>query len=169
MLSAIPWRNVECPQIGSRTDYAINEGDFITNTPAGPESLSAGDHHDFRWKDVSKASGVSWLRFGTRLADITDGSSNTWLVGEKYVSTGGYNDPVDLGYDQPMFSGVDLDVARWTLDVPIQDQGLRSARSFGSAHNGVCFMAFCDGSVRNVSYSIDEMIHRSPGHRADGR
>ncbi len=169
MLKSISYRNVDTPELGARTDYAINEGDFITDTPAGPISLIEGDQPNFPWHDVSRASGISWLRKGARLSDIIDGSSNTYLVGEKYVSTGGYQTAVDAGYDQPMYVGVDLDVSRWTLDVPIQDQELQSVRSFGSAHANACFMALCDGSVQGVSYRIDSVIHQRFGNRFDGR
>jgi prepilin-type processing-associated H-X9-DG protein len=91
------------------------------------------------------------------------------LVGEKYVSHLAYEKAVDRGYDQAMFSGVDLDTTRWTLQTPIQDEALLSDRSFGSAHSGGCQMALCDGSVRTISYQIDGLVHRYLGHRKDGR
>jgi prepilin-type N-terminal cleavage/methylation domain-containing protein len=162
------YRNADVPSRVARTDYAINEGDFITRTPGGPLTLTEGDAPGYLWTDVSMASGVSWLRDGVRIGMITDGASNTYLVGEKYVSRLGYHNPVDRGHDQPMYSGVDLDNARWTLQTPIQDEHVMSERSFGSAHSSVCFMSLCDGSVRAVSYSIDAEVHRNLGNRADG-
>lgn len=164
----VTYRNADVPANVARTDYAINEGDYITDTRGGPRTLAEGDSSDFAWTDVSKATGVSWLRKGASLSQISDGTSNTYLVGEKYVSRRGYRDPVDLGYDQPMFSGVDLDNARWTLETPIQDEGAFSERSFGSAHSSACMMSLCDGSVRAISYSIDADVHRNLGNRSDG-
>lgn len=68
-----------------------------------------------------------------------------------------------------MFSGVDLDIARWSIEPPISDRQSVAERRFGSAHATGCFMAFCDGSVRLTSYKIDAGLHRRLGHRNDGR
>ncbi len=103
-----------------------------------------------------------------KLAEVTDGTSNVYLLGEKYVSQAGYKAAVDLGYDQSLYSGVDLDLNRWTIDVPIEDGSADDPRSFGSAHRSVCHMAFCDGGVRAVSYDVDAETHRRLGNRRDG-
>lgn len=84
------YRNADPPPHVARTDYAINEGDFITATPGGPPDLAAGDDKTYPWKDVSQATGVSWLRGGARMQDITDGASNVYLADEKYMSLTGY-------------------------------------------------------------------------------
>lgn len=160
--------NADMPSEVARTDYAINEGDVITNTPIGPDSLAMGDRSDYDWTDVSMASGVSWLRGAARMSDVTDGTSNTYLCGEKYVSTTGYDNGTDRGYDQTLFSGVDLDINRWTLSPPAQDAASMADRTFGSAHGQACHMAFCDGSARSVSYAIDGAVHRLLGNRRDG-
>ncbi len=166
--TAFQYRNAVMPEFVSRTDYAINEGDYITGTRGGPSSLTEGDDPNYAWRDVSMATGVSWLRHGAKISDITDGTSNTYFAGEKYVSTRGYREAMDLGYDQSMFTGVDLDLNRWTLQTPIQDEEIVSERSFGSAHAQDCFIALCDGSVRSVAYTIDETVHRRFGNRHDG-
>ena len=161
-----PW-NANWVENVARTDYAVNEGDFVTNTDSGPPSLLIGDSPDYVWKDVSQATGVCFLRSGIRYRDLRDGASATYLLGEKNVSFAHYDDAGDLGHDQSMFSGVDLDIARWTIDPPLQDSVIPHERRFGGAHSQGCHFAMCDGSVRQVSYQIDGEVHRSAGNRRD--
>ena len=89
-------------------------------------------------------------------------------MGEKYVTRGNYLTAGDAGNDQSLYSGVDLDLNRWTLDPPSQDATRLGERSFGSVHVGGCHFLFCDGSVRVISYRMDSVIHRQLGTRADG-
>lgn len=163
------YRNADPPAEVARTDYAVNEGDVITGTPIGPETLAEGDDPRYAWHDVSVATGVSWLRGGARLSEITDGTSNTYFAGEKHVSYNSYVTPTDRGYDQALYSGVDLDTTRWTMDPPLRDQPAPETRRFGSAHAQACHMAYCDGSVRAVSYAIADEVHTALGNRSDGR
>jgi prepilin-type processing-associated H-X9-DG protein len=153
----------------AKIDFAVNEGDYITNTGTGPPSLAVGDNSTYVWLDVSQASGVCFQRSEVRWSDVKDGLSATYLVGEKYVMTTAYQTGSDPGYDQSWKSGVDLDLNRWTIDPPLQDSSTQYERRFGSAHSGGLNMALCDGAVRFVSYSIDAAIHRSLGNRRDGR
>ena len=52
---------------------------------------------------------------------------------------------------------------------PRQDMmGYSDPFCFGSAHAGMCNMAFCDGSVHQISYGIAPVIHWELGNRADG-
>ncbi len=154
------------PQV-AKTDYAICEGDFITNTPKGPLTLGDGDNPAYPWTDVSQATGVCFLRSEIRIADIPDGTSHTYLIGEKYVSQANYDSHDDPGHDQSMYTGVDLDVNRWTIDLPLQDAGPVFERRFGSAHPGSCHFVMCDGSVKAINYNIDSDVHRRLGHRKD--
>lgn len=161
-------RNADWTPVVAKTDYAVNEGDFITNTLQGPPTLADGDSPTYPWLDVSKATGVCFLRSQIRFRDLRDGSSMTYMLGEKYVSAEHYTDAGDPGHDQSMYSGVDLDVNRWTLGPPLQDTIFTAPRRFGSAHSGGCQFVMCDGSVRMVSYSIDRVVHRRLGNRRDG-
>jgi hypothetical protein len=152
-----------------KTDYAANEGDFITDTDGGPKSLVEGDSRDYMWKSTERASGVIYLRSHVRMSDVFDGTSQTYLCGEKYVSVSHYNDDGDRGYDQSMFSGVDLDLNRWVVGPPKHDGRTMEVRRFGSAHASACNMVHCDGSVRPVSYDVDSEVHRAYGNRRDSK
>ncbi|MEQ9409560.1 MAG: DUF1559 domain-containing protein [Fuerstiella sp.] len=164
----LKFRNALVPANVAKTHYAINEGDFITNTDGGPVSLVQGDATGYRWTDTSKATGVSFLRSTIRPRDIRDGLSNTYLIGEKNVSTIGYTSDVDAGHDQPLYCGVDLDTTRWTHQVPVPDGPASKVRRFGSAHRAGTFFVYCDGSVRMVSFRVDSTAHRNAGTRAGG-
>lgn len=167
LMRAVPYNAAPRAYV-AKTDYACCEGDFVTDTMQGPPSLAAAETYR-RWRDTKRATGVCFQRSMVRLAEITDGTSHTYLFGEKYVSRDGYNSTADPGYDQSLYSGVDWDITRWVLDPPIPDSDLQDPRSFGSAHFGGCQMAFCDGSVSTISYRIDSSLHRRLGNRHDGQ
>ncbi len=168
VLAELVYRNAPAAVEAARTDYAVNEGDWITNTGAGPLSLEQGDQSGYPWDDTRKATGVSFQRSRIHMRDLLDGASNVYLAGEKYVSTLGDTEAVDPGHDSTLYGGVDLDINRWTLDTPLPDNPDVFDRRFGSAHPQGCYFVFCDGSVRQVSYSIDAHLHQSLGHRSDG-
>lgn len=165
--AAAPW-NANFLTSVAKTDYAICEGDYRTHTGKGPSSLEEGDSPDYSWTDVRRATGVSFLRSEIGMGDITDGATNTYLIGEKNVCKFEYASNKDLGYDQSMFSGVDLDLNRWTDTPPAPDSETFEFRRFGSAHPGYFVMSFCDGSVKVLDYTIDPAVHRRFGNRKDG-
>ena len=162
------WFNAELRASLSRTDYVGNAGDFFYGIHNGPSSLAEGDSKTYSWPDTSNVSGVLFLRSKIRMSDITDGTTHTYLLGEKYASTPSYSNYGDFGYDQSMCSGDDWDLTRWTDEPPLADGPAIFSKRFGSAHASAFQMALCDGSVRSISYSIDSQIHKQLGNRADG-
>ncbi len=153
----------------AKTDYAINEGDFITDTNEGPATFEQGDSGQYAWKDTTKASGIAFQRSQVRPAMVRDGLSLTYMIGEKYVIRSGPGTSADPGYDQSAYSGVDLDINRWVLNPPLPDGNGDGSRLFGSSHPGGCHFVFCDGSVKSISFQIDAEVHRRLGHRQDGK
>ena len=171
----------------ARADYAINGGASHAFSLSGPKTLAEGDEADF-WRDrpnANKMSGISHLRRGAALASIRDGSSMTYLIGEKYVPREHYETGESPGDNESLYAGFATDLHRFTgllervqysLDPygpPIHDTALVKSSAvpasfrFGSAHPGGINMVYCDGSVRIVSYSADPDIHLRAGHRAD--
>ena len=114
------------------------------------------------------------------LAQVLDGTSNTFLCGEKYMDplgNGGYSGGMQHGDNWPAFCGFDAESVRGddrtdsgtNLEGPLQDQpGYEANYHFGSPHAGMLNMAFCDGSVHQISYGISGAIYTELGNRADG-
>ena len=180
-----------------RSDYAGNGGDWYTdsdNSPnnvwywgSGPTSIAAAENPPGQMTaDVrTYLSGIAAESTGIfrgcsliKMADITDGASNTYLLGEKYLNPDYYANGVDGGDNEFALAGENEDVTRWTAVstsppiqylAPTQDTaGVVVRFDFGSPHANGCQMAFCDGSIQTISYSIDPEIHRRLGNRKDG-
>jgi prepilin-type N-terminal cleavage/methylation domain-containing protein/prepilin-type processing-associated H-X9-DG protein len=166
------WQNIDKPAGLAKLDYAVNAG----STPFQWAVDAAG---------FAQHTGISYGRSMVKIADIRDGTSNTYAAGEKYMSPDGYT-PQDgvmasWGDNACAYSAHDWSTTRYTYYDPItpansyiprQDQaGLVSASTeaaFGSAHSSGFNISFCDGSVRSISYSIDPRIHSYLGNRQDG-
>jgi prepilin-type processing-associated H-X9-DG protein len=153
----------------AKTDYAINEGDYITDTLQGPATLQEGDSGKYPWKDTRKATGIAYQRSEVKPAMVRDGLSMTYMLGEKYVTQVNHGTADDPGYDQSAYSGVDVDINRWVLEPPRPDGDDVNMRCFGSSHPQGCHFVFCDGSVKFISYQIDAEVHRRLRNRQDGK
>ena len=93
------------------------------------------------------------------------------MAGEKYLDQDrlGSIAGVNTSSDGAAMSGDDNDLLGWTDQPPLQDTpGLDNESIFGSAHAAGFNMAFCDGSVKVMNYSIDPTIHSYLGSRNDG-
>ena len=159
----------------TRADYAANAGEKYVCITDGPWSLQDGNGDSF-WSPIDlqmgKSTGVIYTRSELKIAEITDGTSNTFLVGEKYANPDHYMTGEDGADNSTMFQGFDPDINRWTdttvATVPKQDQaGAWAGYSFGSPHAGSCNFALCDGSVHSISYEIDATTYGYLGNRTD--
>ena len=191
-----------------RNDYAVNGGDIWTfsgyglkySFPApwgdacpwgggGPTSINnvinagqmtPGARTTFT-NVAQQATGVSYCGSLIRLSDITDGASNTYLAGEKYLDPDYYLTGQDGSDNECAFIGDDDDIIRWAYanapgsssyypytprpDRPGDNTG---GGAFGSAHLAGFNMAFCDGSVHTLNFSIDFQAHCRLCNRKDG-
>ena len=169
------WNFKDGTPSAARSDYAANAGPRIDGIgSAAPSTLENGDSDNPSpaWFDPTYYQfwGICYQRSEVTMADVRDGSSNTYMVGEKYLDPDRYYDGKDPTDNETMYGGDDPDGLRHTreADVPMQDRpGYGYRWSFGSAHPGGCNMAFCDGSVHTISYSIDPLVHMYLGDRRD--
>ncbi len=103
------------------------------------------------------------------LVQISDGTSNTMMVGEKNLCTTSLNTGNDLcdnrgytwGYDFGGSGNYDNTLSNFNYQ-PTQDliggncvNGNSGSHGFGSAHIQKFQCVLCDGSVRGVSYSVN--------------
>jgi prepilin-type N-terminal cleavage/methylation domain-containing protein len=181
------YQNADVTNIQARSDYAANlgplytDGDFLLQWLAGPSSFTRAEQGIGFQKTrtdgtipnwMNMVNGIIYQAYEYKLSDITDGTSQTYLVGEKYLTPDRYaGEFQDFGDDQSCWAGDDLDMNRFADDTlrPLPDQrGLAEFTRFGSAHAGVFQMSFCDSSIQSVSYDIDPIIHQRLGGRRDG-
>jgi prepilin-type N-terminal cleavage/methylation domain-containing protein len=135
--------------------------------------------------------GVIYSLSETSIRNIPDGTSNTYLIGEKYLQTDAYGgsaiDDDTLpentdGANQGAYCGYDWDnqrrawnplldtVARQVDFQPrVDTPGYDSIVLFGSAHPAVFHMSYCDGSVRAIDYDVSPEVHAYSASRFDGQ
>jgi prepilin-type N-terminal cleavage/methylation domain-containing protein len=159
----------------ARSDYAVNAGVATwVDHSKGPSDLAGGAN----WP-TKDANGIAHQGSEITMADVKDGSSNTFLAGEKYINADQYNTGGDGGDNESLYSGNDNDTARVAYydpaspgnnKLPMQDRpGITDSYRFGSAHAAGLHFVFCDGSVRVISYSIDPQTFVYLAHRRDGQ
>jgi prepilin-type N-terminal cleavage/methylation domain-containing protein/prepilin-type processing-associated H-X9-DG protein len=120
--------------VGACSDYAVVGGDNTLNT---------GAFH------INDGYGI-----GIGLLGITDGTSNTLLIGDKHLTV------ADLGngiYDGCVYSatpaGITFRQAGSAHPLALSQTDAQNGQ-FGSWHTGVVNFAFCDGHVTSLSTSI---------------
>jgi prepilin-type N-terminal cleavage/methylation domain-containing protein/prepilin-type processing-associated H-X9-DG protein len=188
-----------------KSDYAANSGDAVefdtVNMYEVPDYATA--ETTALWTDTSCKittgrggatrsrlcqTGIMFYRSEVTLAQISDGTSSTYLLGEKYLRPEAYEGAAgstesgwSLGENQSMYIGYEWDNHRVSFHPdrsapgagvdyyqPRQDTvGYENAGAFGSAHPAGLNMAMCDGSVQFISYDIDSQTHRALSTRSD--
>lgn len=153
-----------------KVDYAGNWGsEWAENAGLGPASLAEGDAlAGFDERNTRKTNtGVVYALSQVRIADVTDGTTNTYLVGEKNVNPDDYETGKSIEDTGAPFSALvgTCDGA----DPPMRDTpGFTGVGTYGSAHASFWQMTMCDGSVRRLPYEIDPAVHRRLANVEDG-
>jgi len=118
-----------------------------------------------------------------RIADVTDGTSNTILIGEDKPLRNCYLGQTDDTYGWLTFMGHSIDTVVIPMNFPIKynmDDSIPDvdcpyspwnwgvANGFKSNHTGGCNFAFADGSVHFINENIDQLTYIKLGVRFDG-
>jgi prepilin-type N-terminal cleavage/methylation domain-containing protein/prepilin-type processing-associated H-X9-DG protein len=139
--------------MGMDSDYAACAGDTKTVPTTGVFQLVNSNHMD----SVIK------------ITDIIDGTSNTFMIGEKHIQIGFLDDPITDGL---IYSGSEQQTyyrvagPSWPLAispyVPANSQ-------FGSWHTGVCQFVFADGHIQAIKNSTPGPVLALLANRMDGQ
>ncbi len=161
----------------ARTDYAANCGNATGNPDGtcdgqpnecnpGPGDYATGDS-GFTWSNPTIWTGVSYQHSAVTMRMIQDGTAYTALFGEKYLNGSAYLDGSDPSDNEDLYVGFDNDIFKTTGVTPAQDtSNIGDAIHFGSIHSSAMNMSFCDGSVRQIVYEIDQATFSALGSRA---
>ncbi|MEQ9409507.1 MAG: DUF1559 domain-containing protein [Fuerstiella sp.] len=162
------------------TSYRAVSG---SNAVADDNSTKPPGHTGAALEDQTGLDGMFYGCSNTRIRDIKDGTSNTFMIGENFTDptyvkdgqgmdywlfgapqTGGWDcRPGDLGgteYSEGLGS------TYWHINTRVNDPGMHGVvmeLTFGSYHIGGAQFAMGDGSVRFVSENIDLGILRALG------
>lgn len=182
--------NAGNPAVDAKTDYAANGGpsSFLTSGP-GLDCLDKYPGCQWRVGDDTidrNFRGIVAPRTGAEIRQITDGTANTIVAGEKYLDPLYYDtvslEPVQVGTpnaadDNPadnsaMWQGYDQDNVRWPAESrpPQRDEeGIYLEQHMGSAHPATLNTAFVDGSVHAIAFDVDAFVWNGLGVRDDGQ
>ncbi len=185
----------------AKSDYAMSSGSrWIGLVPIVQRCFTLPEHvscvNDKIAADAAAATynGPTSIRSQVELRQVIDGTSNTFLLGEKFLQPVHYFTGVDVPFNSPpqvfdkgnpgdnssMYQGCDFDNIRQagaSVDAGGNPQGMLPLadadfgdwgtfeRRFGSAHAAGLNMTFIDGSVTTIDYNVDPLVWNSRGSR----
>jgi len=135
----------------AQSDYGGNQGTLFST---GTQNSQNGLVVHIRTANVRMGS-----------MSIRDGTSNTLMVGERFLPTNWYSGPAGpetdvyrAGYVTGWSSSANT--LAWAINPPEQDRPYSNVftldgRLFGSAHTGAMNSVFADGSVRSIRYNVN--------------
>jgi prepilin-type N-terminal cleavage/methylation domain-containing protein len=192
---SIPVKEYNCPSRRAATAYPVHPSypyrsdnsteslvrDMIRGDYAGcngfNEDSEDGERDDAALLTAAKSAypdnnkihdGVIFPFSEIKIKGIEDGTSKTYLIGEKYVDPLHYTDGADYVDTESVYSGANNDNLRSTAKrfPPLPDiPNFLNYKGFGSAHPGVWQMLMCDGSVQALGFDIEPGVHCQNGSR----
>ena len=176
--NGVEWSGVDIDSIATGSNKVPLYRSLLSSTTgkAMVATIASGKCGAFDYQ--TGRAGIFFPYSTVTIGQVTDGTSNTYMFGEKYIEPGNYetgnfhSDEFDLygsgfcievygvgvGYAAEAYGKVSRDTMGYFPDV-----------IYGSAHAGGFNVALCDGSVRQVSYGISSLVHDHLGNRADGK
>ena len=166
------------PQVGPTGDYAVVS---VHRTPTGEFQ------HQWRTKEEllgamvgTEVNGANY-KMRSRMSEVTDGTSNTAILGEKHI----YVKDLHKGGSQGGSADGNIYLTQQTnwyechsvrnLGHPVgfakgpQDNfSTERYKLFGSWHPGICMFTLADGAVRQIRLNIDLTTLTRLGNRCDG-
>jgi prepilin-type N-terminal cleavage/methylation domain-containing protein/prepilin-type processing-associated H-X9-DG protein len=142
--------------------------------PRGQIDYAASAGTDGNFPSPLGGTNGAVIRSGTeaiRFSRITDGLSNTIIVGERQCNITRRNDPTMWDENNGWIDGYDWDTVRWGYAIFAPDYRSTTSnysREFGSQHPGGCQFVYADGSVRISPYNMDLQVFRNLIEREDG-
>jgi prepilin-type N-terminal cleavage/methylation domain-containing protein/prepilin-type processing-associated H-X9-DG protein len=175
-------RKFQCPS-DPNSGPTVNNSNYLGVQGGGPPTGVGGPACSTQLgQRVFFQTGIFYVNSRVRMGDITDGTTNTFCIGEsRYMPTpnmrsdgfhAGWASAVkaDNAFAVPStFAGAVLQInAQKACGIGIADCFNFVSRLFGSNHTGGCHFGMCDGSVQFVSQNLDINIYRQLANRADG-
>jgi len=170
-----------CAEVPTRPDNYAARGDYAIccgNTGrvewwGGPRIAHSGTatmpSYGYWHVNRSVHSGMCFEGSEVRPAHVTDGLAFTILIGERYIRPAGYNVTLAPSNNENIYTGMNNDRYRSTVNTPRMDRdGMHNQSWFGAAHPSGCHFVFCDGSVKKISYNVDAATFKGLGTRAGG-
>ena len=151
---------LQCPSSGD-----------VSNTKDFAATSYVGCHNGKEAPIDAENDGILFLNSRLRFSDITDGTTQTILLGEVL------NQGSELGWASGTSSSLrnteafELPPNRSVSAIvsPKVALGSLSVGGFGSYHTGGASFAFADGSVQFLSSNIDKELYGNLGNRHDGQ
>jgi prepilin-type processing-associated H-X9-DG protein len=153
-----------CPSRRSPQALTISDKDYLSGTQITCALI------DYAASNL-EGGGVVRPVIPTRIAEITDGTSNTLVAADKRLNLAFLGQP---NYDDytGYTTGFDHESIRRTGRPPLPDYRAASGDGedrFGSSHPARINAVFADGSVRSISYSIEPAVFSYLGNKNDGQ